>query len=182
MGKRSDFARRERDFYPTPPEAVDPLLPHLKLNTHFIEPCAGDGALIDALVAAGHTCVHAADIEPQRSDIQVAPWQATPVIAGAVIVTNPPWRRDILHPMICELSRRARLWLLFDADWSHTRQASEYLSICSKIVSVGRVRWFGNMTGKDNAAWHCFDRQHDGPVQFYGRQNKSGQLSLTALM
>ena len=37
------------------------------------------------------------------------------------------------------------------------------------------------MTGKDNAAWYCFDRQHDGPVQFYGTK-KSSQLSLTALM
>ena len=29
MGKRSDFERIPRDFYPTPYKAVLPLLPHL---------------------------------------------------------------------------------------------------------------------------------------------------------
>ena len=29
MGKRSNFERIERDFYPTPEEALIPLLPHL---------------------------------------------------------------------------------------------------------------------------------------------------------
>ena len=29
MGKRSNFERNPRDFYPTPKEAVIPLLPHL---------------------------------------------------------------------------------------------------------------------------------------------------------
>lgn len=57
MGKRSDFERHERDYYRTPPSAVAPLLAHLPIMTHFIEPCAGDGALIDALEAVGHKCV-----------------------------------------------------------------------------------------------------------------------------
>lgn len=52
MGKRSDFERKPRDLYETPPEAVQPLLPHLCPQTRFIEPCAGAGALVDALQAA----------------------------------------------------------------------------------------------------------------------------------
>ena len=46
MGKRSNFERREADFYPTPRAAVLPLIPHLRgsgIRT-FAEPCAGDGA------------------------------------------------------------------------------------------------------------------------------------------
>jgi len=40
MGKRSDFERVERDFYPTPEAAVLPLLPHLPDSYFtFIEPC-----------------------------------------------------------------------------------------------------------------------------------------------
>ena len=46
MGKRSDFERVERDFYPTPIEAVRPLVPHLPKTGLFAEPCAGDGRLI----------------------------------------------------------------------------------------------------------------------------------------
>ena len=47
MGKRSDFDRIPRDYYPTPKAAVGPLLPHLLPATLFIEPCAGEGHLID---------------------------------------------------------------------------------------------------------------------------------------
>ena len=46
MGKRSNFERIERDYYPTPYEAVLPLIPHLKRHgiETFAEPCAGDGS------------------------------------------------------------------------------------------------------------------------------------------
>ena len=43
MGKRSDFERKPRAFYPTPIEAVYPLLEHLEEDFLFAEPCAGDG-------------------------------------------------------------------------------------------------------------------------------------------
>ena len=46
MGKRSEFERVERDYYPTPIEAVLPLVPHLPKKALFAEPCAGDGRLI----------------------------------------------------------------------------------------------------------------------------------------
>ena len=46
MGKRSDFERVPRDYYPTPFEAVRPLVPHLPDKGLFGEPCAGDGRLI----------------------------------------------------------------------------------------------------------------------------------------
>ena len=50
MSKRAgQFERRPNDYYPTPESAVGPLLPHLAPATRFIEPCAGDGALIDHL-------------------------------------------------------------------------------------------------------------------------------------
>ena len=46
MGKRSDFDRVPRDYYPTPIEAVEPLLAHLPYAFDYVEPCAGDGRLI----------------------------------------------------------------------------------------------------------------------------------------
>jgi len=46
MGKRSNFERVERDYYPTPIQAVEPLIDHLPQGTFdFVEPCAGDGRL-----------------------------------------------------------------------------------------------------------------------------------------
>lgn len=174
MGKRSHFDRAPRDYYPTPAEAVTPLLPHLPVRTTFVEPCAGNGALVDQLRAAGHICVWAFDVEPQREDIEMfnALNMNLPDFAPPdAIITNPPWRRDLLHPLIAHLSAQRPTWLLFDADWVHTRQSAPFLPWLRKIVSVGRVRWIpgSRMTGKDNAAWHLFDQHSHGETILVGR-------------
>lgn len=176
MGKRSSFERRERDFYPTPAEAVAPLIPHLRFGDMFIEPCAGDGALVRHLEAAGMSCKRASDIAPR------APWiEREDALADAFwshcdgsvdyIITNPPWARDVLHPLIVLFSDQKPTWLLFDADWAHTRQAAPLLPRLRKIVSVGRVKWVPDspFTGKDNCAWHLFGRPQAEPTVFYGR-------------
>jgi hypothetical protein len=171
MGKRSDFTRIERDYYPTPEAAVLPLLPHLDYGTMFIEPCAGDGRLMRHLEKHGMSCVDAFDIEPQHPDVQHGDALAARAEFSAdVVVTNPPWRRDFLHPFIEHWRVQRPTWVLCDADWAHTRQAVPYLPYCRKIVSVGRVKWIegSKMTGKDNAVWMLFDAT-PGETAFYGR-------------
>lgn len=174
MGKRSSFDRNPRDFYPTPVEAVQPLLPHLHPRTRFFEPCAGDGALVRHLEAAGHVCARASDIEPQADWIQrrcVLTQSLLPLGETPTFITNPPWERKLLHPIIDRLSRFAPTWLIFDADWVHTRQAVPFMPWLHKIVSVGRVKWIpdSKMTDKDNCAWYFFDQRTEGPAVFIGR-------------
>ena len=173
MGKRSDFERKPRDFYPTPIEAVTPLLSHLNEHFMFVEPCAGNGALVNHLETKG-ICTWASDIEPQADGIFAYDYDKLTeeeLIEADYIITNPPWDRKILHPMIEFFSPKRPTWLLFDADWMHTKQSIPYLSCLHKVVSVGRIKWFGNMTGKDNCAWYLFDAQTP-PIMgtfFYGR-------------
>jgi len=173
MGKRSDFSRIERDYYPTPIEAVRPLVPHLPLaNFGYVEPCAGDGRLvrhINALTEGRAVCEAAYDIEPQ--DPSVMAWNAMDVTVASMFITNPPWDRKVLHPLIQHLSSVAPTWLLFDADWMHTRQSVPMVARLQKVVSVGRVKWIegSKMTGKDNCCWYLFDARHSGPAQFFGR-------------
>jgi len=177
MGKRSDFDRVERDFYPTPMKAVLPLLPHLKKYSNFYEPCAGDGRLIDHLDYHNHTCIEAWDIEPQEQWIlqsNALDIQFNPVYYGwniDYIITNPPWDRKILHPMIEHFSNQLPTWLLFDADWMHTKQSSALMKRCEMVVSVGRVKWIeGSKTsGKDNCAWYLFTNTTNAKTVFYGR-------------
>ncbi|MFD2206616.1 hypothetical protein [Kiloniella antarctica] len=158
MGKRSDFERKPRDSYWTPYEAVIPLLPHLHKGSTFEEPCAGNGQLQDFIEQAGHLCTYSCDIEPQRNDI--AKFDAFHInkTNADFFITNPPWDRKILHPLIVHLSDIAPTWLLFDADWMHTKQSAELMKRCVKVVSVGRVKWIpdSKMTGKDNCAWYLF--------------------------
>ena len=173
MGKRSDFERLPRDFYKTPAAAVMPLIPHLQDVQYFCEPCAGDGALIKSLIEAGCTCSEAYDIEPMGVGIErldALLLQEEHLNVSDVIITNPPWDRKILHPMIETFSDLRPTWLLFDSDWVHTKQSIHFLPRLRKVVSVGRVKWFDNTTGKDNCSWHLFDR-HDPTIttKFYGR-------------
>jgi hypothetical protein len=172
MGKRSNFERRERDWYPTPYEAVAPLLPHLGNPGEFCEPCCGDGRLIHYLEEAGHRCVCAFDIDPKMDgayclDATVNWSDGNPDF----YITNPPWERATLHEIIANLSAHLPTWLLFDADWMHTRQSTPFMPYLRKIVSVGRVKWIpdSKMTGKDNCCWYLFDQADDAPAQFIGR-------------
>jgi hypothetical protein len=172
MGKRSDFERKPRDFYPTPFAAVEPLIDHLQHRKFkFSEPCAGDGQLCRHLEYFGGICMWASDIEPQLAGIAKNDFTEIGdfhVLESDYIITNPHWDRSVLHPMIDHFSLLRPTWLLFDADWPHTKQSAEYMKRCSKIVSVGRIKWFGNMTGKDNCAWYLFENKETETI-FYGR-------------
>jgi hypothetical protein len=171
VGKRSSFERVPRDFYPTPYAAIVPLLPHLPSRATFSEPCAGNGALIDHLERGGLTCSYACDIYPQRQGIARADYMGALGLGVDFHITNPPWAREVLHGVIHYLSADAPTWLLFDADWMHTRQSTPFMPYLRKIVSVGRVKWIpdSKMTGKDNCCWYLFDQTSDAPAQFIGR-------------
>lgn len=174
MGRRSGFARRAQDAYDTPPEAVEPLLAHLPRDvtiTSFWEPCAGAYRLAKRLEQEGTLqSTRASDIEPRHPHVERADALTAPIPACDMIITNPPWTRAILHPMITRFSDMRPTWLLFDAAWVHTQQAIPFLPRLQKIVSVGRVSWMENgVTGKDDCAWHLFDAQHHGATEFVGR-------------
>lgn len=173
MGKRSDFERVEKDFYRTiDPRAVEALSPHLGTRTRFAEPCTGAGDLRVALEGEGHECWWESDIGENPSSVMDAMDLTEFELADCdFIITNPPWSRPILHSMIDHFSSMRPTWLLFDADWAHTKQSSQYIRKCVKIVSIGRLIWIpGTKTsGKDNCAWYLFDGDHDGCTEFVGR-------------
>jgi hypothetical protein len=166
MGKRSTFERRPMDSYATPYAGVVPLAPHLHGIRTFAEPCCGDGDLVEHLTGLGLLCVHSGDIVDGRDALDECHFNGPDAI-----ITNPPWTRPILHEMIGHFQRIAPTWLLFDADWAHTRQAAPFLDQCSHVVSVGRLKWIedSKYTGKDNCAWYRFHAQHVGGPRFIGR-------------
>ena len=178
MGKRSNFERIERDFYSTPIAAVEPLIPHLPYSFDYVEPCAGDGRLIqhiDTLTDGHAECLFASDIEPRGHLITKADALELNVMGLGIeyCITNPPWDRKILHPFISHWLQQCPTWVLFDADWMHTKQSAILMSYCDKVVSVGRVKWIegSKSVGKDNCAWYLFDIKKEPHTQtaFYGR-------------
>lgn len=196
MGKRSEFDHLEKSQYLTPEAALMPLVPFLPKGVfRFAEVCAGDGRLANYVEARSHgQAAWMTDLDPagarntadevfgghQRTDVKQM--NALDITADDLdlidmVITNPPWERNkkndyILHRLIEHFGGMIQTWFLFDADWAHTVQAQPYLDrYCSRIVSVGRVKWMPNttMTGKDNAAWYEFRPGHTRPPVFYGR-------------
>jgi hypothetical protein len=162
MGKRSNFERIPRDFYPTPQAAVPPLLPFLRGVRTFAEPCCGNGALVRHLEANGLRCAHASDIETGQDALKLDHYGD-----AQVVITNPPYTRPLMHALIGHFMRILPTWLLLETDWASTKQAAPFMPSCSEMVSVGRLRWIEGttMTGKQNFAWYRFDAHHSaGPI------------------
>jgi hypothetical protein len=106
MGKRSNFERIPRDFYPTPHAAMPPLLPYLRSVRTFAEPCCGNGALVRHLEARGLRCVDAGDIATGHDALAFD----HNGVADAII-TNPPYTRELMHRLIPHFQRIAPTWL-----------------------------------------------------------------------
>tara|TARA_R110000765_G_scaffold262171_1_gene362135 strand:+ start:553 stop:1221 length:669 start_codon:yes stop_codon:yes gene_type:complete len=180
MGKRSEFERKPRDFYPTPYEAVVPLLPFVCEDTVWVDPCAGDGALIkhfqnhDIDIAGSDTHpMGPGIIELDAFNQSTEKWYdenwfgIDECVAG--FITNPPYDWKILNPLITHLSDMAPTWLLLPADMMHNRRMAKHLDRCDMIVSVGRVKWFGNQSGMENSAWYLFDTNFTDDTLFFAR-------------
>lgn len=176
MGKRSDFPRRERDFYPTPPSAIVPLLPFLGDYQYYVEPMSGDGALVDYLNDTHLECIWSSDIEPQAEGIKkmdAFDIEESEILQADAIITNPPWHRPLLHQTIeyFAIKMGKPTWLLFDHDWSCTKQSAPYMIHCRKVVAVGRVKWIPDSkhTSKDSVCWYLFNQVKGSAPRFYGR-------------
>lgn len=87
-----------------------------------------------------------------------------------MFVTNLPWSREVLHPLIDHLSALLPLWTILDADYMHTKQGAPYIDKCRQIVSIGRVKWIEGSDGggMENSCWYLFDAKHTGGPRFMG--------------
>ena len=137
--------------------------------------------MVHFLQSCGHVCLGAVDIKPrepvpdlkehryvsegegyylhgiQKGDATKLLLHKQPYIPD-MIITNPPWTRELLHQMIFNLYWQAPTWLLFDSDWKHTQQAKPYLPMLQHEISIGRVKWIPDTKyySKDNCSWYLF--------------------------
>jgi len=172
MAQRSDFARRDDDFYPTPWGAVVPLLPHLKKGLTFDEPCCGDRSLVDhieALTGGEVTLNWASDIVVRTLKVDKRDALEISDTTAQCFITNPPYKWSMLQPIMTQLYSVAPTWLLLPAAMAHNQRMGPHMKKCLKIVSIGRVQWFEGTPGTLDYAWYLFDANHNGPTEFYGR-------------
>lgn len=177
MSKRTPgLPQRPRGFWPTPKEAVAPLIRYLPPMASYAEPCAGDGALISHLADLweGGSCVWASDIEPQAVGIERADvFDVT--FRPDMFITNPPWakggkRGDPALSIIKHLANIAPTWALLPFDFAANDYFRQVSTMCVEIFPIGRVSWMGNGTpGKDNCSWMRFDAMNRTPTVYWPR-------------
>lgn len=166
MGKRSNFDKIPKDAYMTTDQrATAPLLQFLGREVDYYEPCYGNGDL--AKLLSPHRCVGFSDEEKDARTYQY-------VTDARCFITNPPWSRKLLHPIIDNLRNQLPTWLLFDAAWMFTAQSALYMKYCKVVIPVGRLRWIPGtaMDGKDDCAWYLFGKEESQCV-FIPRKEKT---------
>lgn len=175
--------RKERDFYPTPEKAVEPLIPHLQKGglKRFIEPCAGNGALvkhIENMTDWEYLCMGAYDIDPQQNSYPLNIQQRNAlsltlydVIGIDYIITNPPFQWDMLQPLLDHLPDLRPTWLLLPFGYACNKRMAPYMEKCKKLVPIGRVKWIegSKQTSTDDYGWYLFTHETT-TTRLYARQ------------
>ena len=176
MSKRSNFEKIPKDFYATvDSKAIPPKFVEFIRGKTYAEPAYGDGDLEDLLMDVA-TCNWRSDIRETVGSSKVMDAMCLSKEDTArcdLIVTNPPFSKDVLLPIIDHFVNLKPTWLLLPADYMHNRYFSDYMSRCRKVVSVGRLKWFKDSkhTSTDNFAWYFWPKgaTTDGVTYFYGR-------------
>ena len=174
MGKRSNFEKIPKDFYPTTdPKATEPLVPFIRGNT-YAEPCYGNGDLEDLLMEVV-TCKWRSDVRETVSSSKVMDALSLTKEDLAdidLIVTNPPFTRSILMPMLDHFITLKPTWLLLPADYMHNVYFGDAMGKCQRVVSVGRLKWIkgSKHTSVDNFCWYFWPQgsKHE-TTMFKGR-------------
>lgn len=158
---RSSVDRPEDDHYPTPPEAVYPLIRHLALPQKIWEPACGEGHIAEVLREYGHKVVASNLIDRGHGETGVD-FLATTELRAPVIMTNPPYALDeefVLHALSLKPDLAIfflRLKWLCGAD--RYRRIMGPTPPCLVLPFIERIKFFAGDTPIDEQpGWNTED-------------------------
>lgn len=169
MSKRSDFEKIEKDFYPTTDDKVivSEFVKRIRGKT-YAEPCYGYGDL-EHLLMPYAKLKFKSDIRvtlPATKIYDAMDLKAKDLDGCDLIITNPPFTRSVLLPMIDKFISMKPTWLLLPADYMHNAYFRPYMNKCTCVVSIGRVCWFKKegkrVASTDNFAWYFWPHKASG--------------------
>lgn len=184
MSKRTPgLPQRPRGFWPTPREAVVPLLPFLPAGVEYGEPCAGDGQMIRNLteLLPSSVCGWASDLEPQAEGIfkiDALDIKKSDMSQVEMFITNLPFPKtgqkgDPAISLILHLTTIRPLWTVLPFAFAANDYFRRVAPICAEILPIGRVSWLGNgIPGKDDICWARFDASNRHPTILHPRAIK----------
>jgi hypothetical protein len=174
MGKYGGegYEKVPKDRYITPRTGVERLAEYFDLEgVTYVEPCFANGNLSRWLSEFGAREIYRSGLEPEVENVDLCDvlsdgqqrWAEFGKKADCIL-TNPPWSRNLLHPMIELFSDVAPTLLLFDANWINTKQARPFQDRLVAVFPAGRHRWFAGQEGdkglapKEDTSWYLFDK------------------------
>jgi hypothetical protein len=162
--RNSEYARKERDLYVTPPWCVHALVPHLMRPRRVWEPAAANGQMAAALRECG--------LEVVTSDIATGTdFLAEQDVRGVDhVITNPPYalaQEFIEHALKLMCPGRGAVAMLLSAqyDFAKTRQHLFGPPFAKKLALTRRIVWFEPKIASpsENHCWMIWDWQYIGP-------------------
>jgi hypothetical protein len=172
---RHSFVDRGFDCYPTPPEAVIPLIAAENLSHWIWEPCAGHGNIATVLRSVGHAVVASDAVRYSFPLHFVADFLTLAKAPEGVntIVSNPPYRLaqefiehglDLVPTVIMLL----RLGFLESERRSPLLDGGSLARIHvfkNRLPMMHRDGWAGPRASSAIAfAWYVWSRDHRGPT------------------
>ena len=175
MGKRdgNKFDRVEKDFYGTlDPACLVPEFVNRIRGTRYAEPCYGNGDLEDLLMDTAE-CVWRSDVrETVGSSLVLDATKLTKadLRQAECIITNPPYKWDMLKPLLDHLPTLKSTWFLLHADYMHNIRMGPCMKKCCMVIAIGRMYWLPNkIKGYSNMCWYNFV-DHPTKTVFIGRE------------
>lgn len=161
-----NFERIPQDRYYTPFRPVVPLIPHIRHIAAYAEPCFGDGRLVRHLAYFGKTCTYSADL-----DGGVDALTDPNLLNAKTIITNPPYKWDVLEPMIDRFMSICETWLLLELDFLANARTARFMHHCVEVVPVGKIRWFEDTKDESQKhyAWYRFMKFHFAGTRLHAR-------------
>jgi SAM-dependent methyltransferase len=160
---RSYALSRDLAFYPTPDAVIAQMLQHVRItvDSRVLEPSAGDGAIVDALVRAG-AAVEAVEVHPGRVAALERRHRHVRVVEANFLQlrVRPEFSHVLMNPPFCGTH-----WM------AHVRHAYDALAPGGRLVSVLPVSAELGETKKHAAfrAWveSCGGRFYDLPPESF---------------
>lgn len=160
MTKRQTGPRFGTSNIDTPPEIGAVMAGVLPPGTVFVEPMAGCGMLRDALVADGHICGYAGDIEPRGDGIEER--CATTLNAAfwaehwdvSHVVSNIPFQWAMARPIVdAIITWPVPSLILCPNDWITHARFRPYMPFVHGMLPLGRIRWVPGSAHKSTDAY-----------------------------
>lgn len=151
--------RRERDFYPTPPDVTQALIDYLKIpRDKLIWECAcGDGDMVEVFQQNGYKCI--------GTDIKDGYDFLTHSVDCDWIITNPPFNLSEQFIKRAIDLKKPFAFLLKSQYW-HSKRRMKLFEICPPYA-VLPLTWRPDFTGQGNSlmdmVWVVWKR----PVTIY---------------